>query len=326
MYMKSILVTGCAGYIGSNLVGYLLSKNYKVVGIDNLNSYYSPKIKMFNIEEFLSNENFEFIKEDLINFSAIQDIFKNHKFDAVVHLAAYAGVTYSFEEPLIYVRNNVEVTTNILDLCVKHSVNNFIFASTSSIYGDSPAPFTEEMITDMPLSPYPATKKACEVMSYVYSKNYDLNVSILRFFNPLDIKIRPDLALTKLIRSALYGDEFPQYQDLNTTGRDYCYLENMLESIEFIINNPFKYEVFNLGNSAPVTLGKLVEAVEEVVGKKVNLVRMPERKGEMTLTFADVSKAERMLNYKSKTPIEFIVKKYYEWFLQQEDWYKKGNY
>lgn len=324
--MKTILVTGCAGYIGSNLVGYLLNKNYKVIGIDNLNSYYSPKIKMFNIQEFLSNSNFTFIKEDLLNFESIEKIFSENKIDALVHLAAFAGVTYSFDEPLIYVRNNLEVTTNLLNLCVKYHVSNFIFASSSSIYGDSPAPFTEDMSTDKPLSPYPATKKSCEVMSYVYSNTYDINVSILRFFNPLDIKIRPDLALTKLIRSSLYGDEFPQYQDLHSTGRDYCYLENMLEAIEFIINNPFKYEIFNLGNSSPVTLGKLVEAVEHVTGKQVNLVRMPERKGEMTLTFADVSKAEKMLNYKSKTPIEFIVQKYYNWFIKQEEWYRKGNY
>lgn len=324
--MKTILVTGCAGFIGSNLCEYLLNKNYKVIGVDNFNEYYSPKIKRHNLSDFLDNPNFYLIEEDLINFSKIEEIFKNVKIDAVAHLAAYAGVTYSFEKPLVYIRNNVEVTTNLLDLCVRFKVNNFIFSSTSSIYGDSPSPFREDMVTDMPLAPYPATKKACEVMCYVYSKNYGINSSIFRFFNPLDIRIRPDLALTKLIKSALYGDEFPQYQDLNSTGRDYCYLQNMLESIEYVINNPFQYEIFNLGNSSPVTLGKLVSTVEEVVGKKVNLVRMPERKGEMTLTFADVSKAEKMLNYKAKTPLDFIVKKYYNWFLTQPDWYQKGNF
>jgi len=324
--MKTILITGCAGFIGSNLSEYLLNKGYKVVGIDNFNDYYSPKLKRFNIREFKDNSNFYLIEEDLTNYSKIEEVFANVKFDAVVHLAAYAGVTYSFEKPLVYVKNNVEATTHILDLCVKYKVNNFIFSSTSSIYGDSSSPFREDMPTDYPLAPYPATKKACEVMSYVYSKNYGLNTTIFRFFNPLDIRIRPDLALTKLIKSAIYGDEFPQYQDLNTTGRDYCYLQNMLEVIEFVINNPFKFEIFNLGNSSPVTLGKLVETVEKVVGKKVNLVRMPERKGEMTLTFADVSKAEKMLGYKSKTPLEFVVNKYYNWFLNQDEWYKKGNY
>ena len=324
--MKTILITGCAGFIGSNLCQYLLEKNYKVVGVDNFNDYYSPKIKKFNILSFENNSNFYLIEEDLLNYPKIEEIFKNVKIDAVIHLAAYAGVTYSFEKPLLYVRNNIEVTTNLLDLCVKYKVNNFIFSSTSSIYGNSPSPFREDMITDTPLAPYPATKKSCEVMCSVYSQNYGLNTTIFRFFNPLDIRIRPDLALTKLIRSALYGEEFPQYQDLNSTGRDYCYLQNMLDSIEFVINNPFKYEIFNLGNSSPVTLGKLVETVEKVVGRKVNLVRMPERKGEMTLTFADVSKAEKMLGYKSKTPLEFIVEKYYNWFLEQDSWYQKGNY
>jgi UDP-glucuronate 4-epimerase len=324
--MKTILVTGCAGFIGSNFCEYLLKKNYKVIGVDNFNEYYSPKIKRFNLKEFEKNPNFYLIEEDLINYHKIEEIFKNVSLDAVVHLAAYAGVTYSFEKPLIYVKNNVEVTTNLLDLCVKYKVGNFLFSSTSSIYGDSPSPFREDMSTDHPLAPYPATKKACEVMCSVYSKNYGLNVTIFRFFNPLDIRIRPDLALTKLIKSALYGDEFPQYQDLSSTGRDYCYLQNLLEAMEFALLNPFKYEIFNLGNSSPVTLGKLVETVETVVGKKVNLVRMPERKGEMTLTFADVSKAEKMLGYKSKTPLEFIVEKYYNWFLNQEDWYQKGKY
>jgi UDP-glucuronate 4-epimerase len=324
--MKTILVTGCAGFIGSNLCEYLLKKNYKVLGIDNFNDYYSPKIKRFNIKDFLDHPNFYLIEEDLLSFSKIEDVFKNVKIDTVIHLAAYAGVTYSFEKPLDYVRNNIEVTTNLLNLCVNYGVKNFIFSSTSSVYGDSPSPFREEMSTDFPLAPYPATKKSSEVMCHVYSKNHDINISILRFFNPLDIRIRPDLALTKLIKSALYGDEFPQYQELDTTGRDYCYLQNMLDAIDFIINNPFKYEIFNLGNSSPVTLGKLVETVEKVVGKKVNLVRMPERKGEMTLTYADVSKAEKMLNYKSKTPLEFIVEKYYNWFLNQEEWYQKGNY
>lgn len=324
--MKHILVTGCAGFIGSNLCEYLLNKNYAVIGVDNLNDYYSPKIKKYNIKDILKHPNFVFYELDLLNFPKTEELFAKNKIDAIVHLAAYAGVTYSFEEPLTYVRNNVEVTTNLLNLCNKYKVNNFIFASTSSIYGNAEAPFNEKMSTDNPLAPYPATKKACEVMCSVYANSYDINTTVFRFFNPLDIRIRSDLALTKLIRSAMFGEEFPQYQDLNETGRDYCYLQNMLEVIEYVIENPFKYEIFNLGNSSPITLGKLVESVEKTVGKKVNLVRMPERKGEMTLTYADVTKAEKMLNYKSKTPIDYIVEKYYNWFKNQEEWYQKGNY
>ncbi len=321
-----VLVTGCAGYIGSNLVDFLLDKNYLVVGIDNFNDFYSPKIKRENIKNALNNERFKLYEMDLLDVKELENIFQKENFDASVHLAAYAGVTYSIEEPILYIKNNIEVTTNLLNLCKKYEVKNFIFASTSSIYGDNETPFKETMNTDHPLAPYPATKKACEVMIYTYTKNFNINATILRFFNPLDIRIRPDLALTKLIKSALYGDEFPQYQDLNATGRDYCFLQNMLESIEYILQNPFKYEVFNLGNSSPVTLGKLIHAVEKVTGKRVNIVKMPPRQGEMTLTFADTTKAQKMLNYKTETPIEFIVERYLKWFEEQPDWYKKGDY
>ena len=226
--MKHILVTGCAGFIGSNLSDFLLNSGYVVIGVDNLNDYYSPKIKKYNIQEILKNPNFIFYELDLLNYSKVEEIFSRNKIDALVHLAGFAGVTYSFDEPLLYVRNNVEVTTNLLNMCVKYKVTNFIFASTSSVYGNAEAPFVENKSTDNPLAPYPATKKACEVMASVYSNAYGINTTIFRFFNPLDIRIRPDLALTKLIRSAMFGEEFPQYQDLNSTGRDYCYLQNML--------------------------------------------------------------------------------------------------
>jgi UDP-glucuronate 4-epimerase len=321
-----ILVTGCAGFIGSNLVDFLLQKNYQVVGIDNFNDFYSPKIKHQNLIEANQNPNFKLHEFDLLDFEKLEKVISEERPDAIVHLAAYAGVTYSFEKPLVYVRNNLEVTTELLNLSKKYEINNFIFASTSSIYGENPTPFVESMPTDLPLAPYPATKKACEVMIATFVKNTNINATILRFFNPLDIRVRTDLALYKLIKSAEFGDEFPQYQDLNSTGRDYCYLQNMLDAIEFILQNPFKYEIFNLGNSSPVTLGKLVEAVEKVTEKKVNLVKMSKRAGEMTLTYADVSKAKRMLGYKAETPIEFIVEKYYKWFLSQPEWYKKGEF
>ena len=321
-----VLVTGCAGFIGSNLVDYLLNKNYTVVRIDNFNDFYSPKIKHENIKQALQNPRFKLYDLDLLESDKLQKVFIEENFESIIHLAAYAGVTYSFQEPLIYVRNNLEVTTDLLNLCKKYDVKNFIFASSSSVYGENPTPFVETMNTDFPLAPYPATKKACEVMIATFVKNTHLNATVLRFFNPLDIRIRTDLALFKLIKSAEYGDEFPQYQDLNSTGRDYCDLQNMLQAIEFILNNPFKFEIFNLGNSSPVTLGKLVFAVEKVTGRRVNLVKMPKREGEMTLTFADVSKARRLLGYKAETPIEVIVEKYYKWFLSQPEWYKKGDF
>jgi UDP-glucuronate 4-epimerase len=324
--MNTILVTGCAGFIGSNLTEFLLKRGYRVIGIDNFNNYYSPKIKHYNLKDFKENPNFLLLSQDLTNYDFVKNLFEKTKIDAVIHLAAYAGVTYSFEKPLLYVKNNEEVTANLLEMCSRHNVSNFIFASTSSVYGNNPTPFVESMSSDFPLAPYPASKKASEVMSYVYSKTYDINVAILRLFNPLGLRIRPDLALTKLVRSAIFGDEFPQYQDLNSTGRDYCDLDNIMISIHFLLQNPVKYEIFNLGNSSPTTLGGLVEVVNEVTGKRVNLVRMPERLGEMQLTFADSSKAEKLIKYNTKTPLKKIVEKYYNWYLNQEEWYQKGNY
>ena len=324
--MNTILVTGCAGFIGSNLTEFLLKRGYSVIGIDNFNNYYSPKIKHYNLKDFKENPNFLLLSQDLTNYDFVKNLFEKTKIDAVIHLAAYAGVTFSFEKPLLYVKNNEEVTANLLEMCSQHNVSNFIFASTSSVYGNNPTPFVESMSSDFPLAPYPASKKASEVMSYVYSKTYDINVAILRLFNPLGLRIRPDLALTKLVRSAIFGDEFPQYQDLNSTGRDYCDLDNIMISIHYLLQNPVKYEIFNLGNSSPTTLGGLVEAVNEVTGKRVNLVRMPERLGEMQLTFADSSKAEKLIKYNTKTPLKKIVEKYYNWYLNQEEWYQKGNY
>jgi UDP-glucuronate 4-epimerase len=322
-----ILVTGAAGFIGSNLTGYLLKRNYQVVGIDNFNDYYSPKIKEYNLKDFTENPNFKLYRTDLLQKDALDEIFTSEeKFDAIIHLAAWAGVTNSFEVPDIYVRNNLEATVNLLELCKKGFCQNFIFASTSSIYGNNPTPFTEEMSTDFPLAPYPATKKACEVMIYTYAENFGINSTVFRIFNPNGPRMRPDLALPKLIKSCEFGIEFPQYwsdEDSEKTGRDYCFVEHMFEAMEAVINKPLKYEVFNLGNSSPVTLAELIKTVEKVTGRQVNIKKMPPRKGEMMVTYANIEKANRMIGYNPSTSIQKIVEIYYQWFLTQEDWYKK---
>lgn len=320
------MVTGAAGFIGSNLSEYLLEAGHIVIGVDNFNDYYNPKIKEYNIKSFSEHPNFILCKTDILDLESLEKIFSDTKPEAIIHLAAWAGVTRSIEEPVAYVRNNVEGTVNLAELCIKHGTNNFIFASTSSIYGDNPTPFREDMSTDHPLAPYPATKKACEVMLSTYNRNFGLNVSILRIFNPLGPRVRPDLAMTKLVRSCVYGDVFPQYQDAENTGRDYTYIKHMFEAIDVILNAPLPYEIFNLGNSSPVTLKELISTVEKVIGKKANIQLMPTRQGEMTLTYANIEKAGNMLNYKPTTSIEEAIGIYYKWFQSQEDWYKKGNY
>ncbi|MFZ5424556.1 MAG: SDR family NAD(P)-dependent oxidoreductase [Patescibacteria group bacterium] len=322
-----VLITGVAGFIGSNLAEYLLNNDYEVVGIDNFNEFYKRKIKDYNIKDFVNNPNFKLYEIDITDEASLENTFKEESgFDAVVHLAAWAGVTLSIEKAVVYVKNNVEGTVKLLDTMVKYDTKNIIFASTSSVYGNNPTPFKENMITDHPFAPYPATKKACEIMLSTYSRNFGVNVSVFRIFNPLGPRVRPDLAMPKLIRSCLYGTEFPQYQDSEKTGRDYTYVKHLFEAMEYVFQHPFTYEIFNVGNSSPVTLGELVNTVEKVVGKKANIKAMPQRQGEMVQTYADISKAKSMLNYNPSTTIEESVSIYYEWFIAQEDWYKKGEF
>lgn len=322
-----ILITGAAGFIGSNLSEYLLNKGFEVVALDNFNNYYNPDVKEYNIKDFKNNSNFHLYRIDLLDQEALEKMFEENKdISAVVHLAAWAGVTTSIDQPVTYARNNVEATVNLLEMCRKYGVNNFLFASTSSIYGDDPTPFEENMTTDYPLAPYPATKKACEVLLYTYSKNFGINTTIFRIFNPNGPRMRPDLALPILIKSCLYGKEFKQYwsdENAAKTGRDYCYVGHMFDAMLEAISKPNKYEIFNLGNSSPVTLAELIQTVEKVTGKKANITKMPPRQGEMFVTFANIDKAKKMLNYNPSTSIEQIVQIYFDWFSKQEDWYKK---
>lgn len=323
-----IMVTGAAGFIGSNLSEYLLEEGHTVVAVDNFNDFYNPKIKEYNIRDFKNRKDFTLYRTNIVDEQALAEIFEEEEgLEAIIHLAAWAGVSDSWERPVQYVINNEQGTVNIAEMAVKYKVESVIFASTSSIYGENKTPFKEDMDTDHPLAPYPATKKANEVMLSTYSKNFGLNVSILRIFNPLGPRLRPDLALPKLIRSCIYGQEFPQYwNNAKITSRDYTYIKHMFEGMEKILDNPFEYEIFNFGNSEPVALSELIDIVENVTGRKANIKVLSERKGEMLSTYADISKAEKMIGYSPSTSLADSVQIYYEWFQKQEDWYKKGKY
>jgi len=320
----NILITGVAGFFGSNLAEYFLNKNYNVIGVDNFNDYYSPKVKEYNIKEFKDNENFKLYRIDILNIQDMQKVFAENKIDVIVHLAAWAGVTYSIDHPDTYIQNNVLGTTILADLAVKNNIKSFVFASTSSVYGTNNVPFTEDMPITDPKSPYPVTKYTGELMLKTYSDNFGLPVTIFRIFNPQGKRMRPDLALSKLIRSCEYGDEFMVYQDLDSSKRDYCYIGHMMDAIDYVLNNPFKYETFNLGNSNPVSLRDLINAVQEVTQKKVNYKIMPKRKGEMQITFANIDKAKNMIRYNPTTSITDSIKIFYDWYLKQDENYKKG--
>ncbi|PIR43563.1 epimerase [candidate division WWE3 bacterium CG10_big_fil_rev_8_21_14_0_10_32_10] len=321
-----ILVTGAAGFIGSNLCGYLLRKGHTVVGVDDFNDFYSPKIKHFNISEYEKDPKFKMCPIDIRDRVKVEDVFKNENIEGLVHLAAWAGVTYSVEHPDVYISSNVDGTNNLAEFSAKYNIKSFVFASTSSVYGDSEdVPFVETMNTDKPLSPYPASKKAGEVLLYSYSHNFDLNVTIFRFFNPLGIKIRPDMALPKLIRAAEYGNEFPLYQNPESSARDYTYIDHMLEAIEYVLNKPLKYEIMNLGNSNPVSLIDMKKSVEKITSKIIKTVEKP-LPGQMKITYANIDKARSIVQYNPATSLDVMISKYYEWFLKQPDWYKKGDF
>ncbi len=319
-----IVVTGVAGFIGANLAEYLLERGHKVLGLDNFNDYYPRKIKEFNISSFANHPDFKLIEADITDVQAMEGFFKNNKIDALVHLAAWAGVTPSIKNPHIYAETNYVGTDNLATMCVKYGIKNFIFASTSSIYGNNnQVPFVESMDTSYVAAPYPASKKAGEVLLYSYSLNHDLNISIFRFFNPLGKYQRPDTALPKLVKSALFGYEFPLFQNTkNNTARDYTYVMEMCKAIENVINNPHKYEIFNLGNSKPETLATLIALVEQVTEKKIKTVEDP-RPGQMETTFANIEKARNILDYQPTLSLRDIIDMYYTWFLKQPEWYQR---
>ncbi len=321
-----ILVTGAAGFIGSNLCEYLLQKGYEVVGLDNFNDYYSPKIKEFNIESFANNPKFKLYRADITDRNIIEELFKTEAIESVVHLAAWAGVTPSVKRPSIYAEANYVGTNNLAEFASQNNVKNFIFASTSSVYGNNnKTPFKEDMDTSYPAAPYPASKKGGEVLLYTYSLNTNMGVTVLRFFNPIGPKLRPDMAFPKLARAAEYGTDFGIYQNPESSKRDYTYIGNMMEAIEAAIKKPFKYEIINLGNANPVSIVEMIDTFEKVTGKKIKTVEEP-RAGQMDITFADISKARDLLGYNPSTKLDEMVKIYYSWFLSQPEWYRKGEY
>ncbi len=318
-----ILVTGCAGFIGSDLTEYFLNKGHEVVGIDNFNSFYDPKIKEFNISEFKDRPKFKLYRTDITDRVALWKVFEENNIEGIAHFAAYAAVTQSNADPNTWVYNNIDGTSNLAEFAIKKGIKNFVFASTSSVYGANSVPYREDMTTDGPLSIYPASKKAGEVLLYAYSSCFNLNVTILRFFNPIGPRLRPDLAIPKLIRAAEYGYTFTLYQGTDSA-RDYTYIVQMMESVEAGLVKPFKYEVLNIGNSNPVTLRDLFDAVERVTGKKISAKRV-DRPGQMQITAADISKARKMIDYSPTLSLDQMIEKYYEWFLKQPEWYKKGE-
>lgn len=323
--MKTYLVTGGAGFIGSSLSERLVKEGNKVVAIDNFCDFYNPKIKENNVKELIKNSNFKLYRNDIRDKEAVKKIFEENNIDIVMHLAAMAGVRPSIENPVLYQEVNCMGTQNILEEMKAHNIKNLVMASSSSVYGNcKEVPFKENMVVDFAISPYAATKKANEVMTHVYHKLFDFNVIMLRFFTVYGPKQRPDLAINKFTRLMLEDKEIPMFGD-GTTSRDYTYIDDIVDGIirscNYVENNDNVYEILNLGNSSPVSLKEMIDVIGQVVGVEPKIKQLPMQPGDVDRTFADVSKAKELIGYNPKTSFKEGIENFVNWYKVNKNLY-----
>jgi UDP-glucuronate 4-epimerase len=314
--MKNILITGGAGFIGSHLVDRLLSEgDRRITVVDDFNDFYDPSIKRTNIEPHISNSNFKLIEADIRDFYSLAEVFHEGKFDCVVHLAARAGVRPSLTETRLYVETNINGTTNLLELARQHGVKQFVFGSSSSVYGENKkVPFSEDDPIFNPISPYAATKAAGELLCHTYSHLYGMRIVCLRFFTVYGARQRPDLAIHKFAKLIDAGRAIPVFGD-GTARRDYTYVDDIISGVRAAIDyDESNYEVVNLGESRTVELQELISLLENALGKKAQIDRQPKQPGDVPQTFADIAKARRLLNYSPQTQIEDGISLFIDWF------------
>lgn len=312
-----ILVTGGAGFIGSHTIRKLLSLHYAVVCVDNFNSYYDPKIKEHNILDFKKNKNFTLYKKDICDIGEMEKIFKKEKPDKIIHLAARAGVRPSIENPDLYFQTNVLGTLNLLKLSVQYHCQNFVYASSSSVYGSNKKiPFSEKDSTDNPISPYAASKKGAEELCYTYHYLYKLPISVLRFFTVYGPSGRPDMAPYLFVDAISKGRTITRFGKGNTK-RDYTYIDDIVSGIISSLKKDFSFEIINLGNNKPVMLNKFISVIEKHLGKKAKIVEKPIPAGDVPITYADITKAKRLLGFRPKTTIEEGMGKFIKWYIKK---------
>ncbi len=314
----NFFVTGGAGFIGSHVCERLLRQDHRVVAFDDLNDFYPLKLKLKNLKSVtaIGGDRFRFVEGDIMDRASVDTAFRSTSFDQVIHLAARAGVRPSLLEPALYQRVNVEGTVNIIEAARATGVTKLTIASSSSVYGvNAKVPFSESDPIFQAISPYAASKLACEALGHVYHHLYGLDITMLRFFTVYGPRQRPDLAITKFASLISSGKPIPVFGD-GSTERDYTYIEDIVDGIVAVTDRRLGYEVFNLGESDTVRLDRLIELLELSLGKKAEIQRMPAQPGDVPRTFADISKAQRLLGYKPHTKIQQGIPKFIEWFRQ----------
>jgi UDP-glucuronate 4-epimerase len=309
------IVTGAAGFIGSHLSERLLKDGWTVVGVDNFDGFYDPRVKRRNIAGCLTNPNFRLFEADIRDRAAVEKAITDDT-DAIVHLAARAGVRPSIAEPLLYADVNINGTLVLLELARQRHVGRFTFASSSSVYGNNrKVPFAEEDNVDFPISPYAATKKAGELICHTYHHLYGLAINCLRFFTVYGPRQRPDLAIHKFARLIETGQPVPIYGD-GTMMRDFTYIDDIINGVVAAIDRCSDYEIYNLGESQPISVNDLVTELEHALGKKAARQYLPLQPGDVDRTYADVAKAETCLGYKPSTDIRAGLAHFVAWLRQ----------
>jgi len=316
-----VLVTGCAGFIGWKVAEKLLREGCEVVGVDNLNDYYDPRLKEWRLSLLENYGNFRFYRIDIENYEALRVIFQSHSFDAVVNEAARAGVRYSLKDPWVYMRTNAYGTLNLLELMREFEVPKMVLASTSSLYAGQEMPFREDLPVNTPISPYAASKKAAEVTAYTYHYLHGIDVSVVRYFTVYGPAGRPDMSVFRFLYRLLREEPLEVFGD-GSQRRDFTYIEDIAEGTIKALR-PLGYEIINLGNSSPHSLEEMIGILEELTGRKAEIVHRNFHRADLKATWADISKAEKLLDWKPKVSLEEGLENTVRWFRENWHWLQK---
>ncbi len=308
------LVTGGAGFIGSHVVEALVARQERVLCLDNFDQFYDPDIKRANLRAVMGQPNFTLVEADIRDGERLEALCESHQVDRIFHAAARAGVRPSLLDPLLYEDVNVRGTIILLEVARRRPLKTFVFASSSSVYGGlQTVPFSEAASLSRPISPYAATKLAGELLCYTYHHLYGLPITCLRLFTVYGPRQRPEMAIHQFVRLIEEGQPVPLFGD-GTVRRDFTYIDDIVQGVMAALDRPFPFEVFNLGESDTIELTDLIGVIEQCVGKKARIQALPAQPGDMPVTYADITKAKRSLNYRPTTPVKEGVCRFVDWF------------
>jgi len=317
-----IFLTGCAGFIGAKTAELLVEQGHEVIGVDNLNDAYDPNLKRWRLSQLEGKPNFRFQQVDISEWEPTRQVFEAHMpYDAVVNLAARAGVRQSVQNPWVYVATNTTGALNLLELCRQHGIRKYVLASTSSLYGNNERPFREDMPTDRPLSPYAASKKGAETMCYTYHHLYGLDITVLRYFTVYGPAGRPDMSIFRFIRWIAEGEPIQVFGD-GLQERDFTYVDDIARGTIAALR-PTGYEIINLGGDRPVSLKWIIENIEQLVGKQAMWQMQPMHPADVQATWADITKARTLLGWEPQVSIEEGLRRSVEWYFANRDWAKE---